>query len=121
MAWQKVNRAIGGVTPLGVFTITPNTPQNILANTELESKRYAFQCRQLGFSVSGTPSGEVYLNYGDTPGLGDQTVLIIPSASAWASLPLGSFTTESMIDATQYFLDGSEACVVTVYAMDATS
>ena len=33
MAWQKITRAFGGITPLGKFTITPGTPQSILANT----------------------------------------------------------------------------------------
>lgn len=120
MAWQKVNRAIGGVTPLGVFTITPNTPQNILANTVLSSIRYAFQCRQLGFSVSSTVAGEVYVNYGDIAGLGNQTALIVQSSQA-VGLPITSRANESMIDATQYWLDGSAACNVAVYALDASS
>ena len=120
MAWQKVNRAFGGITPLGKFTITPGTPQNILANTELSTIRYAFQCRQLGFSVSSTVDGEVWVNYGDIAGLGDQTALIVQSGQA-DGLPLTSRAAESMIDATQYWLDGSEACLVVVYALDATS
>jgi hypothetical protein len=120
MAWQKVNRAIGGITPLGKFTITPGVPQNILANTELSTIRYAFQCRQLGFSVSSLVAGEVYVNYGNIAGLGDQTVLIVQSGQA-DGLPLTSKATDSMIDATQYWLDGSEACEVAVYALDGSS
>jgi hypothetical protein len=120
MAFQKVNRAIGGITPLGKFTITPGTPQNILANTALSTIRYAFQCRQLGFSVSSTVVGEVYVNYGNIAGLGNQTALIVQSAQE-AGLPLTSRTTDSMIDASEYWLDGSAACVVTVYALDGSS
>ena len=71
-------------------------------------------------SVSSTVAGEVYLNYGDTPGLGDQTVLIAQSAQT-ESLPFSSRTSDSMIDAGQYYLDGSEACVCTVYILDGTS
>lgn len=120
MAWQKVNRAIGGITPLGVFTITPGTPQNILANTLLESVRYAMQCRQIIISVSSTVAGEVYLNYGSIAGLGDQTVLILASGTE-QSLPAGGSVRESMIDATQYYVDGSAACVCVVSLADATS
>ena len=120
MAWQKITRAFSGITPLGKFTITPGTPQNILANTSLPTVRYSMQCRQIGVSVSSTVAGEVYLNYGDTPGLGDQTVLIAQSAQT-ESLPFSSRTSDSMIDAGQYYLDGSEACVCTVYILDGTS
>ena len=45
MAWQKITRAFSGITPLGKFTITPGTPQNILANTTLSTVRYSMQCR----------------------------------------------------------------------------
>ena len=120
MAWQKITRAFSGITPLGKFIITPGTPQNILANTSLPTVRYSMQCRQIGVSVSSTVAGEVYLNYGDTPGLGDQTVLIAQSAQT-ESLPFSSRTSDSMIDAGQYYLDGSEACVCTVYILDGTS
>ena len=120
MAWQKITRAFSGITPLGKFIITPGTPQNILANTELSTVRYSMQCRQIGISVSSTVAGEVYLNYGDTPGLGDQTVLIAQSAQT-ESLPFSSRTSDSMIDAGQYFLDGSAACVCAVYILDGTS
>ena len=120
MTWQKITRAFSGITPLGKFTITPGTPQNILANTELSTVRYAMQCRQIGISVSSLVAGEVYLNYGSIPGLGNQTVLIAQSSST-ESLPFSSRTSDSMIDAGQYYLDGSEACVCTVYILDGTS
>ena len=120
MTWQKITRAFGGITPLGKFIITPGTPQNILANTELSTVRYAMQCRQIGISVSSLVAGEVYLNYGSIPGLGNQTVLIAQSSST-ESLPFSSRTSDSMIDAGQYYLDGSEACVCAVYILDGTS
>jgi hypothetical protein len=120
MAWQKITRAFSGITPLGKFIITPGTPQNILANTSLPTVRYSMQCRQIGISVSSLVAGEVYLNYGDTPGLGDQTALIAQSAQT-ESLPFSSRTSDSMIDAAMYWLDGSAACVVSIYLMDATS
>jgi hypothetical protein len=119
MTWKKVTHSIGGITPLGLFTISPGTPQNILANTLLDSVRYAFQCRQIGISVD-SGSGVAYLNYGDTPGLGDQTVLIV-GAGQQQSIPIGSHLKESMLDATQYYLDGSAALSVVVFAADATS
>lgn len=124
-ATQKITRAIGGITPLGVFTITPGTPQNILKNTSLVSTRYALQCRQLGISVSKTVAGEVYLNYGNYNGAGGgapdtlATVLIVQSSSS-DSLPFSSRTSDGMLDCTQYWLDGDAACVCAVYALDAT-
>jgi len=120
MTWQKITRAFGGITPLGKFIITPGTPQNILANTSLPTVRYSMQCRQIGVSVSSTVAGEVYLNYGNIAGLGNQTALIAQSSST-ESLPFSSRTSDSMIDATMYWLDGSAACVVSVYLLDATS
>ena len=120
MAWQKINRASSGITPLGKFTITPGTPQNILANTTMSTARYAMQCRQIGISVSSLVAGEVYLNYGNIAGLGSQTALIAQSGQT-ESLPNGDRTSDSMIDATMYWLDGSAACVCTVYLLDGTS
>lgn len=234
---QKVNHAAGGITPLGTFTITPGTPQSILANTELSTTRYALQCRQIDISVSSivpnlpapgtvtaTPSttggslaagtyyykvtalnaqgqttgspevsattttatssvalswtavpgatsynvyrgtaaggenvyyntttasytdtgaagtsgtvpasntakvidGEVYVNYGNFNGAGGgtpdtlATALIVQSGQV-ASLPAGSRTTDGMLDATQFYLDGSAACTVSVSLTDATS
>ena len=123
---QKVNHAAGGITPLGVFTITPGTPQSILANTSLSSVRYALQCRQIGICVDSSVAGVVFLNYGNYNGAGGgvpdtlATVLIVPSGQQ-QSLPVGQRTSDGMIDATQYYLDGTAACVVSVYAMDATS
>lgn len=124
-ATQKITRAIGGITPLGTITITPGTPQNILKNTDLKSTRYALQCRQLGFSVSKAVAGEVYVNYGNFNGAGGgapdtlATVLIVQSSSS-DSLPFSSRTSDGLLDCTQYWLDGDAACVVAVYALDAT-
>jgi hypothetical protein len=120
MTWQKITRAFSGITPLGKFTITPGTPQNILANTELPTVRYSMQCRQIGVSVSSTVAGEVYLNYGNIAGLGNQTALVVQSSQI-GSLPNGDRTSDSMVDAAMYYLDGSAACVCTVYLLDATS
>jgi hypothetical protein len=122
MAFQKINRAIGGITPLGEFTITPGTPQNILANAALSTTRYAFQCRQLGFSVTKASTSEVYVNYGNNAGLGNQTALIVQPGQE-QSLPISSRAVDSEIDATQWYVDcaaGGTATVV-VYALDATS
>lgn len=125
-ATQKVTHSIGGITPLGTFTITPGTPQSILANLKQTTVRYQFQARQLGFSVSKTVAGEVYVNYGNFNGAGGgvpdpiATVLIVQSSSS-DSLPFSSRTSDGLLDCSQYYLDGSAACVVAVYALDATS
>jgi hypothetical protein len=123
---QKVNHAAGGITPLGTFTITPGTPQSILKNTDLSTIRYALQCRQIGISVASSPSGTVFLNYGNYNGGGGgvfdplATVLVV-GAGQQQSLPIGIRTTDGMIDATQFYLDGTTGCIVSVYLMDATS
>lgn len=123
---QKVKHASGGITPLGVFTITPGTPQSIMGNTNLASARYSLQCRQIGLSVDSSPAGQVFLNYGNYNGAGGgvpdtlATVLIVQSGQE-AALPQGARTSDAMIDATQFYLDGSAACIVAAYAMDATS
>jgi hypothetical protein len=122
---QKVTHASGGITPLGVFTITPGTPQSILANCNLPTVRYALQCRQIGISVD-SGSGVAFLNYGNYNGGGGgvpdplATVLMV-GAGQQSSFPIGARTTDGMIDATQYYLDGSAAVVVAVYLSDATS
>ncbi len=119
MAWQKITRSIGGITPLGKFTVTPATPQSILANTDLKTKQYTMQCRQIIVSVSSTVAGEVYLNYGNTAGFGNQTVLVIASGTE-QSVPAGALTKDGIIDASQYYLDGSAACLTAVSLADAT-
>ena len=121
MGAPTFQKGIGGVTPLGSITITPGTPISVLANLNVVDQFFVFTCRQLGFMVLGTPSGNVYVNYGNTAGLGKQTGLIIPSAVGQASLPLGSECQESLIDATKWYLDGDAACVVAIYAEDASS
>jgi hypothetical protein len=120
MAWQTVTRAIGGITPLGKFTISVGTPQNILANTSITTKSYAFQCRSLGFSVSSTVAGEVYVNYGNIAGLGNQTALIVQAGQS-ISLPIGAVAVDGLLDATQWWIDGSAACKVAVYALDGST
>lgn len=125
---QKITSAVGlGILPLGTFTITPGTPQQITANLALTGTRYTLQCRQIGLSVSKTTAGEVYLNYGNFNGGGGggvpdplATVLIVQSSSS-DSIPFSSRTSDGMIDATKYYLDGSAACVVAVYLLDASA
>lgn len=118
---QQFNKAIGGVTPLGVITITPGTPQKLLKNLKLSSTTYVLSARQIGFSTDSSPSGEVYVNYGNVAGKdANATALIIQSGTV-QSLPIGARTSDGLIDLTQWWLDGSAACVVALYAMDASS
>jgi hypothetical protein len=118
---QQLNKAIGGVTPLGVITITSGTPQKVTTNLNLSDTTYTLTCRQLGFSVDTSPSGEVYVNYGNVAGKdAHATALIIQSGTA-QSLPIGAVTADGLIDANAWWLDGSASCVVAVYALDASS
>ena len=120
MAFPAVTKAIGGVTPGGVITINPGTPIQVTANLGLVNTPYTLQCRQIGFSVGASPAGEVYVNYGNFAGKGNQTALIIQSGSTQA-LPVNSRCTEGEINAAAWWVDGSEACDVAISFVDATS
>lgn len=122
MASRPQNKAIGGVTPLGVITVVPGTPKQIISALNLTDKvGFTFSARALGFSVSSTVAGEAYINYGNFPNLdANATVLIVQSGQA-QSLPIGGSVTEGLIDVEKYWVDGSAAVVVAVYAADASS
>lgn len=130
MAAPNFQKMFGGVVPGGVITITPGTPikvtaniQQPTANTSLGNPKgapYTITCRQIGFSVDTTPSGEVYVNYGPTAGKGNNTALIVQSGTTQA-LPVNSRCTEGEIDANAWYIDGSAACVVAISFADASS
>lgn len=121
MAGPTFTRAIGGVTPLGIITITAGTPQQVTKNLKLNGDRYGFLCRQIGFSVDASPAGEVYVNYGNFAGKDTNATALIIQSGTFQTLPGGSSATEGQIDAAQWWLDGSASCVVAIYALDATS
>ena len=118
---QPFQRAIGGVTPLGVITVTPGTPINVLKNLSLATKTYSFQARQLGISVDSSPSGEVYVNYGNVAGKNANVTAMIIQSGTVTSLPANGVATEGELDLSQWYIDGSAACVVALYALDASS
>ncbi len=130
MAAPNLQKMFGGVVPGGVITITPGTPIQVTANLSIPNKQttagntlsrpFSVLCRQMGFSVDTSPAGEVYVNYGPTPGKGNNTALIVQSGTTQA-LPVNSRTTEGEIDANQWYLDGSAACVVAISFADASS
>lgn len=122
MAGPQFNKAIGGITPLGIITITAGTPQKITKNLNLPTNApYTFACRQIGISVDSTPAGEVYLNYGNFAGKDTNATAAIIQSGTVQTFPGGSGTTEGEIDLTKWYLDGSASCIVAVYAVDATS
>lgn len=121
MPSRAQNKAIGGITPLGLFIITPGTPQRLTSKLSSSGSVYAFSARQVSFSVDSSVSGNVYINYGNYPGEDtNATALIVPSGTS-ASLPLHGVLTEGLIDCTSWWLDGSAACKVAVFAADASS
>ena len=120
MAAPTLKKSFGGVMPGGVITITPGTPIKVSSNLSLTNTYGNLMCRQIGFSLDASPSGEVYVNYGNFAGKGNQTALIIQSGTTQA-LPVNSKTSEGQIDATQWYLDGSAACVVAISFVDANS
>jgi len=130
MAAPQLQKMFGGVVPGGVITVTPGAPQKVTANLSLatgnqgagntQSPPYSVMCRQIGISVDSSAAGEVYVNYGNAPGKGNNTALIVQSGQTQA-LPVNSLCTEGEIDANQWYLDGSAACVVAISFVDASS
>lgn len=118
---QQFQRAIGGLTPLGIITITPGTPINLLKNLNLVTQRYSLQARQIGFSIDSSPAGEVYVNYGNVAGKDANVTAMILQSGTQQSFPIGSSCTEGEIDVSAWYLDGSAACVVAAYCLDASS
>ena len=53
MAWQKINRAFSGITPLGKFTITPGTPQTSSPTPSLP--RFATRCSAVRLALACCP------------------------------------------------------------------
>lgn len=120
MAAPALQKAFGGVVPGGVITITPGTPIQVTANLALVNQRGNLMCRQIGISVDSSASGEVYVNYGNFAGKGNQTALIVQSGQTQA-LPVNSRCTEGEIDATKWYIDGSAACVAAISFVDASN
>lgn len=120
MAAPSLQKMFGGVVPGGVITITPGTPIPVTANLELIEQRGHLLCRQIGFSVDVGAAGEVYVNYGNFPGKGAQTALLIQSGTT-QTLPPYALVRESEIDATRWYLDGDAACEVAVSFADASN
>ena len=99
MAAPTLQKMFGGVVPGGIITITPGTPIQITSNLKLATgdagsgksltPPYSVTCRQIGISVDAAPSGEVYVNYGNFAGKGNQTALIVQSGTTQA-LPVNS-------------------------------
>lgn len=119
MAFQ-ITKAFGGVVPGGVITVTPATPIQLTINLALVGTQKSLMCRQIGISLDSSASGEVYINYGKNAGKGNWTALIIQSGTVQA-LPVNSRCVEGEIDATQWYLDGSAACVAAISFVDVSS
>lgn len=120
MAAPQITKAFGGVVPGGIITVTQGTPQKVTSNLNLVGTQKSLQCRQISFSVDASPSGEVYVNYGNNAGKGNATALIIQSGTTQC-LPVNSRCVESEIDAGAWWLDGSAACVVAISFADAST
>lgn len=130
MAAPTLQKMFGGVVPGGIITITPGTPIPIIANIlqatgdagsgKTKTPAYAITCRQFAISVDSSVGGEVYVNYGNFAGKGNQTALIVQSGQT-LGLPVNSRCVEGEIDATKWYLDGSAACSVAVSFADASS
>lgn len=123
MASVPSGKAIGGVTPLGVITITANTPVQIVTPSTVKDKvGFTFTARLLGFSCPASNTGAIYVNYGNYPGLDANATALIVSPGATASLPINDACTEGLIDVEKWYCDGSHTGdIVAVHASDASS
>lgn len=122
MASRPQSKAIGGITPLGVITLSTTVPVQLTAALGLTDKVYTFSARQLGFSMSGASTGELYVNYGNYAGLDANATVLVVQHGTSQSLPIGAVATDGMIDATQYWLSGSVGGdKVAVYALDGSN
>lgn len=121
MAPPALQKAIGGVTPLGIITITSGIPQKVTTNLNIVDTNWAFTCRQLGFSVDSGATGQVFVNYQSNAGGNIMTALVLQK-NQQQTLPMGTEVVDSVMDATQWYLDGSHTGdKVAVYALDASS
>ena len=120
MAVPQITKGFGGVVPGGVITVIPGTPQKVTSNLNLVGTQKSLMCRQIGISVDSSPAGEVYLNYGNFAGKGNQTALLVQSGTTQA-LPVNSRCVEGEIDANAWYVDGSAACVVAISFADAST
>lgn len=130
MAAPQLQKMFGGVVPGGIITVVPGTPTKVTANLNPATGSvtqngpakppFSVLCRQIGISVDSSVAGEVWLNYGNFPGKGNQTALIVQSGQTQA-LPVNSRCVEGEIDANQWYIDGSAPCVVAISFADASS
>lgn len=116
------NKAIGGVTPLGVITVSTTVPvqiSSLLANKDIY---WVLTARQLGFSMLGASTGEVYVNYGNFSGLDTNATALIVQHGTSQSLPIGAECCDGLLDVTKWWISGTvNGDKVAVYALDASS
>ena len=122
MASRQQNKCLGGITPLGVITITSGTPVQVSSLLAATDKVFAFTARQLGFSVSAASTGEFYIQYGNYSGIDANATMLIVQHGTTGTLPTGCACTEGLIDVTQIWVDGSHTGdKIAIYALDASN
>jgi hypothetical protein len=109
---------IGGVWPLGTFTITAGTPISLLSIVGQRVLGQGAFCRQFIISTAGN-TGEIYLNDGNVAGKDvNRTVAIIGPAEPSVGVPPDALRMSEM-DVTRYYVDGSASGdTVTISAAD---
>jgi hypothetical protein len=121
MASRPQVNAQSGITSLGIIIITAGTPQQIAPAIARSNSTYTLTARQIGFSVTSASTGEVYVNYGNYPGLDVNATTLIIQHGTSQSLPIGTVSTDGLIDVLKFWIDGSHTGdVVAIYALDAS-
>ena len=128
MASRPETNAIGGVWPLGTFTITSGTPVSIMSivganlpSTAPAGRVFSPNCRQLLISTAGN-AGLIYLNDGNYPGKDvNRTVAIIGPNMPNVAFP-PSHLADSVLDMSRYWVDGTNSGdTITIAAADASN
>lgn len=138
--------ALGGIWPLGIITVTAGTPVSILSNVGAQGtgavvgspapvglpggqsaswsgrgRPFSATCRQLMLSTTGN-TGLIYINDGNWPGKDtNRTVAIIGPNQPNVAFPPNPLT-ESVMDLSRYWIDGSSSGdTIVIAAADASS
>ncbi|HEY3620716.1 MAG TPA: hypothetical protein VGK96_28265 [Candidatus Sulfotelmatobacter sp.] len=115
--------AIGGVWPLGTFTITSGTPIALtsIVGAQKATQPFSASCRQLTLSTPGN-TGLVYINDGPFAGRDvNRTVAVIGPNQPYVGFPNDPLT-ESVLDISRYYIDGSSSGdKVTICASDSSN
>lgn len=117
MPAPQQSKLFGGVTPLGIITVsTAGTPVALTTNLvnqaqgsspstmDPKGRPFTGNCRQLVFSAPSANTGDVYIMYGNFAHTDTNAALLVVPKGVVAALPYGCLC-ESSIDVTSIWVD----------------